>query len=410
MSEPAPDSDGTQTFVEEDQESTEAPTRSRNRVPYFVLGGVTIVLALIGLMVRRAEARINKVALASRPQPVAIARTAKGLYRASRDYQGTLASWQEAGVGSQRIEAYVSDVLVRPGAVVHQGDLLATLDCRNSNAILRSLAAQARAIEAQEQALSHESVRVQSLLGGGYVSSDQAEIKSAQVSERTAQLAAEKAKVMRAALDVNDCILRAPFDGEVATRVIDPGAFVHPGTSLLTVVDRSKLRLVANAPEVDYPMLTPGKPVKVKVYAIHRDVIGVISRRTPSTDGTTRTIEFEVDIPDKERSIPTNTTGEVLIESDNAIASTVLPLQAASVRAGTAKVFIVDGSVVHQATYQVTGEIGGDLYVDPSLPPGTSVVLEGRELLEDGDQVTVNVPPEVVPSPNPESKSPGGAG
>ena len=36
--------------------------------------------------------------------------------------------------------------------------------------------------------------------------------------------------MQRATLEVNDCVLRAPFDGEIAARSVDPGAFVRPGT------------------------------------------------------------------------------------------------------------------------------------------------------------------------------------
>jgi len=39
---------------------------------------------------------------------------------------------------------------------------------------------------------------------------------------------------------VSDCVLRAPFDGEIATRLVDPGAFVRPGTSIVSVIDRAR--------------------------------------------------------------------------------------------------------------------------------------------------------------------------
>lgn len=360
-------------------------------VPVVVIGSVVLVLATGALMVSRAEARINKVALNSRPQPVAVARAEHDEYRASRNYGGTFASWFEAGIGPQYLSAYVDTVLVRPGAVVRRGDILATLDCRNASVAAQAVNMEARAIAAQQKAIADEAARVQSMLNGGFVSVDLAEQTAAHSAEQEAQLAAQKAKLAQTSLTVNDCTLRAPFDGEIATRAFDPGAFVRPGTALVTLVDRSTVRIVADAPESDFDMLKPGMPVHVQVYATKKDVTGKISRRAPGTFRETRTVHFEVDVPDPTRDIPTNTTGEIHIEASVAIPSTVVPLYAAEVRGDLANVFIVKGETVHRVAFHVVGEIGGRLFVDPSLMPGTAIVLQGRELLEDGDRVATAV-------------------
>lgn len=333
--------------------------RGKSPVPAVVVGSVCLVVATGALMIRRAEARINKVALASSPQPVAVARAAHAMYRATRSYEGKFASWVEAGIGPQLISAYVDTVLVRPGAVVRRGDLLATLDCRNANIETKAIAMQARAIAAQQKAIADEAARLQVMLNGAFVSSDEAEIKTAQSAERDAQLAAQKAKLAQSSLAVNDCLLRAPFDGEIAIRALDPGAFVRPGNPIVTIIDRSTVRLVADAPEADFEILKAGKPVRVRVYATKKEVPGVISRRAPSTDDKTRTIQFEVDVPDPNRDIPTNTTGEVHIDAGEPVPATMVPLYAASVREDMANVFVVKGGTVHRSAFHVTGEMGG---------------------------------------------------
>src|SRR5262249_32654004 len=152
------------------------------------------------------------------------------------------------------------------------------------------------------------------LLDGGFVSPNEAEQKRAQSSATQAQLLAEKAKLVGRSLEVNDCVLRAPFDGEIATRTIDPGAFVRPGTSIVSVVDRSTVRMTAEAPEVDFGVVARGTKVKIHAYATNADVTGTITRRAPSADPTTRTVHFEIDIADPTRQIPVGTTGEVRID------------------------------------------------------------------------------------------------
>jgi membrane fusion protein, multidrug efflux system len=361
-----------------------APGRA---IPAVILASVLLIVAAGALMIRRAEARINKVALTARAQPVTVARATSAMYRPSRVYGGTFDSWVEAGVGPQFLSAYVDTVLVRPGAVVRRGDLLATLDCRNANAATRAVSMEAHGASVRQKALADEATRVEGLLDGGFVSSDEAEQRIARSLAQEAEFAAQQAKLTQASLTANDCILRAPFDGEVSLRSFDPGGFVHPGTDVVRIVDRSTVRFVADAPETDFDILNPGTPVRVRVYATNRDVTGTIARRAPGSDPETRAVHFEVDVPDPNREIPTNTTGEIHIDAREPVPATEVPLYAASVRGDKASLWLVDDDIARLRAFRVMGEIGGSLFVDTSLLPGARVVLEGRELLDDGDRV-----------------------
>lgn len=370
------------------QEETHAPHAPvRSRLPYAIGGGVAAILFLGGIMVWRADARTNKVALSSRPKPVTTVSAKAAMYRPSRVYVGSLQPWVQANVGPQLVSAYVDTVLVRPGAVVKRGEVLATLDCRDASASVKAITARARAIDTHQKATAHEASRTNGLLEGGFVSPNEAEQKESQSASEEAQLEAERANLTRSSLQVSDCILRAPFTGEVATRMIDPGAYVRPGSAIVSVVDRGTVRMTADAPEIDFDIVPPGTNVKVHVYATNRDVTATITRRAPSADPATRTVHFEIDIPDPTRSIPVGTTGEVHIDVGTPVSATEIPLYAASVRGTKANVFVVDGGIAHTRTVPVLGEAGGSLFLEPSLPAEASVVAEGRALLEDGDRV-----------------------
>jgi RND family efflux transporter MFP subunit len=360
--------------------------RSR-AVPLAIVAGVLVVLAAGAALMLRAEAKVDKVALASAPKPVTVVVAHPASYRETRMYVGTLRPWIEASVGPQFISAYVDTVLVRPGAQVKRNDVLATLDCRNASASSQAVAAEARAIDARQQAIAHESARVQTLLDGGYVSPNEAEQKAAQSEAEGAQLAAQRAKLASTSLAVNDCILRAPFDGEVATRTIDPGAFVRPGTPLVSVVDRGTVRMTFDVPEDDFDIVPAATPVSIHLLATRKDLSGSISRRAPSADRETRTVHVEVDLVDPQREIPVNTTGEVRIAVGQPVAATRVPLTAATINGAKASLFVVDGAVAHKKSFAVLGEQGSDLFVQTTLAPGTPVVTEGRSTLADGDRV-----------------------
>ncbi len=368
--------------------------------PWIPIGiGLAVVLLLTagGLMVMRAEAKNNKVALTDDARPVSVVEARGTTYRPSRTYVGTIEPWIAASIGPQLVSAYVDTVLVRPGAIVRKGDVLATLDCKTANATSQAVAMQARALETRQKAVADESSRVQGLLDGGFVSPNEAEQKEAQSASEQAQLLAAQAKLLGTSLEVNDCILRSPFAGEIATRSIDPGAFVRPGVSLVSVVDRSTLRVTGDAPEVDFDVVSPGTKVTLHVVATNKDLTATVSRRAPAADPATRTVHFELDVPDPERNVPVGTTAEIRIDVGAPTPATMVPLSAAAVRGPKATVFVIEGDVAHVRVVALKGELAGKLFLDPQLAPGARVVTEGRALLSEGDRVAATLEPAPAP-------------
>ncbi|MFT3693644.1 MAG: efflux RND transporter periplasmic adaptor subunit [Kofleriaceae bacterium] len=370
-----------------------------NRNPLFyavAIGVVAVSLTIVGL-VHRADGRRSEVALADAPRPVSAIRATQASFRAQRSYVGTLESWNEANVGPQFIAAYVETVAVRPGAEVKKGQVLATLDCRNARSSSAAVAARARALDAQQQALASQAKRLSELGEHGYVSADDVEQKHAVSVAETEQLSAERAHLSSMALEVEDCVLRAPFDGEVITRSADPGSFVHPGATIVTVSDRSTVRFAADVPENDFDVVASGATVALHIDSIHRDLTGTVKRRTPSADLATRTVHFEVDLENANHELPVNVTGVATLDVGAPIAASQLPVRAAAVQGTRASVYLVDGDVAHAKTVTVLGERGDMLYLDPkALPAGSEVVTEGRSTLGDGEHVAARVEGQLV--------------
>jgi RND family efflux transporter MFP subunit len=228
-------------------------------------------------------------------------------------------------------------------------------------------------------------------LDGGFVSQNEAEQKEAQSESQQAQLLATQARLMGASLEVNDCILRAPFSGEIATRTMDPGGFARPGSAIVSIVDRTTVRVTADAPEIDFDAVAPGTPVALHTLATNRQINGLIARRAPAADPATRTVHFELDVADPARDLPVGTTAELVIEVGKESLATLVPLRAALVRGSQASVFVVDGDRAHPHTFALLGERPGQLFLDPKLAAGTRVVSEGRALLSDGDRVAASL-------------------
>jgi len=372
----------------------QGPSSSKSRRVPIVIGAGTVVVVVIALvMVARASSHVNKIALEGRPKGVTIVEAKAAQYRPARRYVGTIQPWVEAKIGPQLISGYVDTVLVRPGDVVKRGQVIATLDCRNASASSKAVAMQARAIQAEQEAISHEAARVAELKEGGFASPNEIEKHAAESASKAAEVMETQAKMQRATLEVNDCVLRAPFAGEIAVRAADPGAFAHPGSAVATLVDRTTVRVVAEVPEADFDVVAPQTQVRVVALATNRELHGTIARRSPSADFSTRTVHLEIDVPDPHRTLPVGTTAEITMDVGEPVAATEIPLIAASVRGGKATVFVVDRNVVRKGTYQLKGERSGSLFLDSTLRPGSHVVTEGRALLKDGDRVDALLEP-----------------
>jgi membrane fusion protein, multidrug efflux system len=252
---------------------------------------------------------------------------------------------------------------------------------------------QARAIQTEQEAMAHEAARVAELAAGGFASPNEIEKHAAASTSKAAELMETRAKMQRATLEVSDCILRAPFAGEIAARTVDPGAFVHPGTAVATLVDRTTVRVEAEVPEGDFAVVGAGTPVDVRALATNRELHAKIARRSPSADLSTRTVHIEIDIPDPARSLPVGTTAELAIDVGEPSPATEVPLTAAAVRGSKATLFVVEGQTARKAVYAVKGERGGSLFLDPLLRAGERVVTEGRAFLRDGDRVAAKLEP-----------------
>lgn len=364
------------------------PGKDAGRVRLVIVAGAAAVLVAVVALYLRAASRTNHVALAEAPKLVSTAQAQAAQYRPSRSYVGTTSSWNAARVGPQYVSAYVGTVLVRPGAVVKRGEILATLDCRNASAASREIAAKAKALEERQSAVEHEAARTKEMQQGGFASANELEQLTARSAAEKAEVESLRASLISRSLEVDDCVLRAPFNGEVSDRSVDPGAYVRPGNPVVTVIDRNQVRITADAPESDFAIVAPGTPVQIEVEATGRKTQANISRRAPAADEVTRTVHFEIDVPNANRALPVGTTARLTINVGEPRPATSVPLRSATLRGEQASVFVVTDGVARRVVVPALGEGGGVLYLDPKLPAGSAVVVEGRALLDDGDKVT----------------------
>jgi membrane fusion protein (multidrug efflux system) len=133
------------------------------------------------------------------------------------------------------------------------------------------------------------------------VSQSQAVAVAAKRATLAANLAQARAAVGRAqaALDLarqdqGHAVIRAPIDGVVGDRQVEPGDYVQPGTRLLTVVPIRSLYVTANFKETQVSRMLVGQPATIKVDALPgRPLKGEVESFAPGSGSQFSLLPFE---------------------------------------------------------------------------------------------------------------------
>lgn len=160
---------------------------------------------------------------------------------------GTAEPYAESTL-STKLMGTVLSVRVREGERVRRGDVLLELDARD----LDAKAVQVNASLSEAQAVLREAKLHADRMRRLYSeeAAPKARLDEAETSLDRARAAVDAANASAAELKaVRDyAVVRAPFDGTVVRRMVDPGAFAAPGAPLIVVQDARRLRLVVTAP------------------------------------------------------------------------------------------------------------------------------------------------------------------
>jgi multidrug efflux system membrane fusion protein len=152
-----------------------------------------------------------------------------------------------------RVSGQVDTVHFTDGAIVHEGDLLFTIDQRPFRIALETAQAavarnEARLLLAEQQIARYESLAASRV-------APQAELDSRRAALREAQagLAEARAAERQAALDLDFTQIRASRTGRISDRRVDAGNLVQAGQTLLTtLVALDPVYVTFDASEADY--------------------------------------------------------------------------------------------------------------------------------------------------------------
>jgi RND family efflux transporter MFP subunit len=229
--------------------------------------------------------------------PEAISVIAVSTLNSGPAISGSLAAEKTASIRSEVSGAMVA-VLADPGAHVSKGTPLARVD----DTVLREawLSAKSAVTQAQLAAdIAHrEAGRSERLLAAGAIAENA--LESAQRNDLAAAAALDdaKARLASAQKNLDNTVIKAPYDGVVSERQVNAGDIVSPGSALFTLVDPGTMRLEGAVPADQLGLVHVGSPVKFAVTGYPgRGFTGTITNVYPSADPMTRQVRLYVRIP-----------------------------------------------------------------------------------------------------------------
>ena len=163
----------------------------------------------------------------------------------------------EVVVGAE-MTGTVMRVLVREKSVVHKGDLLISFRGDEIRASAQEAVARVNEADAELMLIEQEKLHLNRLAEKPSVPNETGDKLKARWNAARARRAAAVAVYKRIEAEFTRTRIRAPIDGVVISRTVNPGETVNLGAPLLRIVDLKRLRVEAEIDEYDIPRCAVG--------------------------------------------------------------------------------------------------------------------------------------------------------
>ena len=300
---------------------------------------------------------------------------------------GPVTAWEEMQLGVELSGVRITALNVDVGQRVKQGQVLLELDARSVAADLAQAEAGLREAQAALELAQANVRRAEPLAAQQLISAAQLDELRAQRISAQARVGTAAAVRDNAALRRDFARLRAPADGIISRRLVQPGQIVAAGSELLRLIRDGRLEWRAELPEDTLAQIAPGAMVTLSGKDGSR-IEGRIRAVSPGVDSDTRTGTIYADLPEPgPLKSGTYLEGRIVSGAGNAL---MVPVASVVQRDGHAYVFTVETEdSVRRWRVRTGAVVDGRVEIIEGLKPGARVVEQGAGFLGEGDKVRV---------------------
>jgi RND family efflux transporter MFP subunit len=330
---------------------------------------------------------------------------------------GYVTARREATVSS-KVTGKVTEVLIEEGMKVTNNQVVARLDDSNVKASLETAKAQLESAksalaetEAQLKDADQEFSRTTELAKQHIASQSDLDLAESNAKALQAHLAQQKLDIVVAERQVaewqqqlDDMIIRAPFDGVITTKDAQPGEMISPisagggftRTGIGTIVDMASLEIEIDVNESYINRVEPGQPVEATLDAypnwkIPCKVIAII----PTADREKSTVKVRVGFDQLDPRILPDMSVKVAFRDSGATAAVrtvIVPKNSVLNRDGRDVVFVIRDGHAERRAVTVTDTQNDDSVLSAGVSAGEIVVVSAPADLQDGTAVRETKP------------------
>jgi multidrug efflux system membrane fusion protein len=331
------------------------------------------------------------------PVPVTVASSVLKTVPVQIKAIGTIEPFNAVAIKAQ-VNGQIARVHFGEGQDVRKGDLLFTIDPRPFEAALKQAEATLAKDQAQATFAREQARRYGELLKDGIVTQDQYDQLRANADAYAAAIAADRALVENARIQLGYCYIRSPIDGRTGNLAVKVGNLVKANDLpvLVTINQISPIYATFSIPEQELPELRKhisGGRLKVEAHIPNDPVgpeIGTFSFLDNAVDNTTGTIKLKGTFANREHRLWPGQFVNVALTLASRPDAVVIPTRAVQTGQDGQFVFVVKPDhTVESRTVSVGLALGDESVIDRGVKPGERVVTDGQLRLTPGAKVEV---------------------
>lgn len=364
----------------------------------WIAGGVAGVLVLVLAFPRDSVSSMPAALQGMELMPEDIATVRHAPLAASLDFSGTLAPVRQMLLNA-RVAGEITDVPVREGEAVAEGAVLVRQDSRDMRARLAQAEAAVQSARAEYENAREQVGKYRQLTTQNFFARNDLNKATTQAAVYESQLKANEAQVAVARKELENALLRSPFSGIVAERMVEPGQLVMPNTPLLRIVDLRELELAIQLPASEIARVRKGQKVTFRAEAFGaQDFTGTIVRLNPMAKASNRKITVYAQVRNADMRLRGGLFVHGSVEDSNAVAGLVIPVAAVQSRDGRPGVMVVRKQRLawQPVTLGKRDEHSGNVLVTAGLAEGETVLATRVPLERAGAPVRLA---EAAPAP-----------